>query len=153
MNALELRIPPAAVFAVAALLMKIVARALPALHVAVPGRVVLAVAVAVVGGLMGVAGILAFHRAKTTVHPMKPSEASSLVVTGIYTRFRNPMYLGLLILLLSWGLYLAHPVSLLMLPGFVLYMNRFQIIPEERALAAMFGADFEAYRARARRWI
>ncbi len=63
------------------------------------------------------------------------------------------MYLALLLVLLSLGIYLANPVSLLMLPGFVLYMNRFQIIPEERALTSNFGADFEAYRARVRRWL
>ena len=153
MKVLELRIPPAAVLAIAALLMGLAAWALPALHVAVPGRVVLAIAVAVVGGLIAIAGIIEFNRAKTTVHPMKPSEATSLVTMGIYTRTRNPMYLGLLIALLAWGLYLTNPVSLLLLPGFVLYMNRFQIIPEERALAAAFGADFEAYRARVRRWL
>ncbi len=153
MNALELRIPPAAVFVIAALLMGLVAWALPALHVALPGRVVLAVALALAGGLFGVAGIVAFSRAKTTVHPMKPGEATSLVTTGIYTRTRNPMYLGLLLALLGFGIYLANPVSLLMLPGFVFYMNRFQIIPEERAMASNFGADFETYRAQVRRWL
>ena len=153
MNALELRIPPAAVFAAAALLMGLIASALPTLRFAVPGHLVLAVAVMVVGGMIGVAGILAFNRAQTTIHPMKPGEATSLVTTGIYTRSRNPMYLALLLGLLAWAIYLGHPVSLLLLPGFVLYMNRFQIIPEERALEAKFGADFKAYCARVRRWV
>ena len=153
MNTLELRIPPAVVFIVAALLMGLVAWALPAWRFMVPGRLFLAVAVIVVGGMIGVAGLFAFQRAQTTVHPMKPGEATSLVSTGIYTRSRNPMYLGLLIGLLAWGVYLGHPVSLLVLPGFVLYMNRFQIIPEERALTANFGTDYEAYYARVRRWI
>ena len=153
MNALELRIPPAVVFVVAALLMGLIAWALPAWHVTMPGRLVLAVAVMVAGGMVGVAGIVGFHRARTTIHPMKPGEATSLVIKGIYTRSRNPMYLGLLIGLLAWGLYLGHPVSLLVLPGFVLYMNRFQIVPEENALATKFGADFEAYRAQVRRWV
>ena len=153
MNALELRIPPAAVFVIAVLLMGLIAWTLPALRVAVPGRVVLAVVAAFVAGVIAVLAIIEFHRAKTTIHPMQPSEATSLVTTGIYTRTRNPMYLGLLIVLLSFGIYLANPVSLLLLPGFVLYMNRFQIIPEERALTSNFGADFEAYRAQVRRWI
>ena len=83
MKALELRIPPAAVFIVAALLMGLIASAIPAWHFAVPGQLVLAVAVMVVGGMIGVAGIVAFHHAKTTVHPMKPGEATSLVTSGI----------------------------------------------------------------------
>ena len=153
MKVLELRIPPALVFAIAAILMKLASWALPAWHVDVPGRNILAAVSAMVGLVLGVAGIVAFIRAKTTIHPTKPSEATSLVTTGIYTRTRNPMYLGLLMGLIAWGIYLGHPVSLLVLPGFVLYMNRFQIIPEERALAAAFGADFEAYRAHVRRWL
>ena len=133
--------------------MALVAWALPAWRLAVPGRIVIAVAVAFVGGFFGIGGIVAFHRAKTTIHPMNPSEASSLVVNGVYTHTRNPMYLGLLIVLFSWSVYLAHPATLVLLPGFVAYMNRFQIIPEERAMASNFGADFEAYRARVRRWL
>ena len=113
MNALALRIPPAVVFVAAALLMKLASWALPAWHVDVPGRDVPAAAAAIAGLLLGIAGILSFQRAKTTVHPMRPSEASSLVTTGIYTRTRNPMYLGLLMGLIAWGVYLGHPVSLL----------------------------------------
>ena len=153
MKTLELRIPPAAVFVVAALLMGLAAWALPAWRFIVPGRAVLVIAVALVGGIIGVAGVRAFRRAQTTVHPMNPSTATSLVTTGIYTRSRNPMYLALLIALLAWGLFLGHPVSLLLIPGFVGYMNRFQIIPEERALETIFGADFRAYREQVRRWL
>jgi protein-S-isoprenylcysteine O-methyltransferase Ste14 len=84
---------------------------------------------------------------------MTPSASSSLVTAGIYTVTRNPMYLGFAMFLLGWGIFLANPVSLLVIPCFVFYMTRFQIIPEERALQSLFGPDFQAYRAKARRWL
>jgi protein-S-isoprenylcysteine O-methyltransferase Ste14 len=98
-------------------------------------------------------GLVEFRRERTTFSPMKPENASALVVSGIFRFTRNPMYLGLLMFLLAWASYLSNGVALLGLPAFVLYMNRFQIAPEERALAALFGADFTAYKARVRRWM
>ncbi len=72
---------------------------------------------------------------------------------GIYSITRNPMYLGLLFVLTAWSIFLANPLPFLMLPVFMLYINRFQIAPEERALTALFGSDFAAYQSRVRRWI
>jgi len=63
------------------------------------------------------------------------------------------MYLGVAMILLGWGIFLANPVSLLVLLCFIGYMNLFQIIPEERALQSRFGSDFQAYRAKVRRWL
>jgi protein-S-isoprenylcysteine O-methyltransferase Ste14 len=90
---------------------------------------------------------------RTTTNPLKPANASALVVRGIYRVTRNPMYLGLAALLAAWAIYLSSLAALAVLPLFVLYINRFQIAPEERALRSRFGAEFEAYRARVRRWI
>ena len=84
---------------------------------------------------------------------MTPNASSSLVTTGIYTLTRNPMYLGFAMLLLGWGIFLANPVTLLVLPCFIGYMSRFQIVPEERALESRFGPDFHAYRMKVRRWV
>jgi len=103
--------------------------------------------------LSGVLGIIEFNRAKTTVNPTKPESASSLVRTGIYQRTRNPMYMGFLLILVGWAIAMANIVSFLVLPGFVIYMNRFQIKPEERALTLIFGEDFKAYCVETRRWI
>jgi protein-S-isoprenylcysteine O-methyltransferase Ste14 len=75
------------------------------------------------------------------------------VAHGIYRRSRNPMYLALLLALAAWGLLLGNAVALLVLPVFVLAMNRLQILPEERALEALFGADFVAYRQKVPRWL
>jgi protein-S-isoprenylcysteine O-methyltransferase Ste14 len=74
-------------------------------------------------------------------------------MTGIYRFTRNPMYIGLLMTLLGWAAFLASLPALLFVIAFVLYMNRFQIQPEERALSSLFGADYAVYRARVRRWL
>jgi protein-S-isoprenylcysteine O-methyltransferase Ste14 len=63
------------------------------------------------------------------------------------------MYLALLLLLAAWGLHGGHLLAPLWLAAFMAYMTRFQILPEERALAALFGEEFEAYRGRTRRWL
>ena len=87
------------------------------------------------------------------MNPMKPDPTSSLVVSGIYRYTRNPMYLGFLLILLAWAVALSNALALVSLLAFVLYMNRFQIVPEERMLASRFAQDYAEYRARVRRWI
>jgi protein-S-isoprenylcysteine O-methyltransferase Ste14 len=152
-QALELKIPPLAVGFIVGALMWAAKRVVPAFGFALPGRQVIALLVAVAGAIIMVLGVISFRRADTTVNPMKPETASSLVVTGIYTLTRNPMYLGFLLILTGWAIVLSHALSFLLLPTFVWYMNRFQIEPEERALASIFGQAFEAYRGRVRRWL
>ena len=66
---------------------------------------------------------------------------------------RNPMYLGFLLVLLGWAIYLSNVLAFLLLPAFILYMNRFQIYPEEKALASLFGEEFASYKSRVRRWL
>jgi protein-S-isoprenylcysteine O-methyltransferase Ste14 len=63
------------------------------------------------------------------------------------------MYLGFLLILLGWAAFLSNPLALIVAMAFVVYMNRFQILAEERALAALFGPPFSAYRAKVRRWL
>ncbi|HEV8366930.1 MAG TPA: isoprenylcysteine carboxylmethyltransferase family protein, partial [Pyrinomonadaceae bacterium] len=75
------------------------------------------------------------------------------VSTGVYRFTRNPMYLGLLLTLLGWAAFLSNPASLLFVPIFVLYINRFQIKPEEQVLSSLFGAEYMAYKSRVRRWL
>ncbi len=111
------------------------------------------VAVLLLGVAVCLAGVLSFRLARTTVNPLRPETATALVDSGIYRHTRNPMYLGFAMILVAWALYLDSPFTLLGVVGFVLYMNRFQIIPEERALQALFGEQFSSYRARVRRWL
>jgi protein-S-isoprenylcysteine O-methyltransferase Ste14 len=96
---------------------------------------------------------MAFHRARTTVNPFKPTETSTIVTAGIYRVSRNPMYLGLLFLLAGWAIMLSNVAAVAMLPAFVAYMTRIQIQPEERALQAKFGSEFTDYKGSVRRWL
>lgn len=153
MRALELKVPPVVTVLLLGAIMGATAWLLPAWSLALPANGVLAACLATAGLATAVLGVVCFRRAGTTVHPLKPQAASRLVVSGIYRRTRNPMYLGMLLVLLGWGVWLAHVAALVLAAAFVPLMNRLQIGPEERALAARFGADFAAYRATVRRWI
>lgn len=99
------------------------------------------------------AGILSFKQAKTTVNPIHPEEASTLVKTGVYRISRNPMYFGFALFLAAWAAYLSTPFALVGLFGFIFYMNQFQIIPEEQTLSEIFGSEFEEYKMTVRRWL
>ena len=123
----------------------------PALTFPVPSGI--AYALAAVGVLLDGIALFHFLRRRTTINPLKPASASALVTGGIYRLTRNPMYLGLATLLTAWAIYLGNLAALAGVPLFILYMNRFQIAPEERALEARFGADYIAYRTRVRRWL
>jgi protein-S-isoprenylcysteine O-methyltransferase Ste14 len=114
---------------------------------------VVAILLLLAAGAIGIAGVRAFGRARTTVDPLRPEKASSLVTAGIYRRTRNPMYVALAIALLAWAVWLAHPLTLLGVAAFVAWISRFQIAPEERALHALFGAEFDRYCSEVRRWL
>ncbi len=94
-----------------------------------------------------------FRRTRTSPNPMRPEAASKLVVRGLYRISRNPMYLGLLIVLFGWWLYLGSLSPLLMLPVFVRVLTVQQIVPEEKVLEEKFGAEYLAYKQQVRRWI
>lgn len=150
---LELKIPPVAVFFAFAAILWVLATAVPLAGIVLPAKKPIAVGAAVVGGVFAGAGILSFLRVRTTLDPRSPGKAASLVTTGVYTITRNPMYLSLLFLLAGWAVYLSNLAALMALPLFVAYLNRFQILPEERALASLFGSEFQAYCNRVRRWL
>jgi protein-S-isoprenylcysteine O-methyltransferase Ste14 len=151
-SSLELRVPPVAVVSVAALCMWMLARWTPGLGWDEYWRLGTAVSLLVAGVGVAVAGVLAFRRARTTVNPTTPQAASSMVRSGIYSHTRNPMYLGMLLVLAAWAAWLANPAALAVLPACLLYLNRFQIEPEERILAGLFAGEFDAYRRSVRRW-
>jgi len=153
MNALENRVPPPLITLFAAAMMWVIARDAPAIPIDSTLRLALAGVLAVVGILLARAGFRAFGRANTTVNPVNIEAASALVTSGIFSYTRNPMYLGLVALLLAWAIYLAVPWTLLGPLAFVLYITRFQIIPEERVLLKKFGDTYAAYQRQVRRWL
>ena len=153
MRWLELRIPPLIVWLLAAGAMVGVARLAPALSFMLAASPAIALALAVLGAALAVAGVVAFRGKRTTVNPLTPGAASSVVSHGVYRVSRNPMYLGFLLALVGWAVYLSNAGAALLLPVFVAYMTRYQIKPEERALLEKFGPEFAQYMARVRRWL
>jgi protein-S-isoprenylcysteine O-methyltransferase Ste14 len=150
---LELKIPPLVVLALAALAMCLVARATPQLILMYPGRLTAAVVLALLGIAAIVAGVLEFNRARTTVNPHTPENASNVVSGGIYRLTRNPMYLGMLLMLVGWAVYVANVAAAVVPILFVAYITHYQIVPEERILTEKFGAPYESYLRSVRRWI
>jgi protein-S-isoprenylcysteine O-methyltransferase Ste14 len=153
MRVLELKVPPPALVFLMAALMWLVSQVSPAFGFVLPAHIFFAMFLIVGGFGTGAAGVVIFRRAKTTVNPTKPELSTSLVNSGVYTITRNPMYLGGLVMLTGWAIFLLNALAFLFLPLYVLYINRFQIAPEERALTSLFGQEYVNYQARARRWL
>ena len=111
------------------------------------------VALTILGLGIMLAGALEFRRAKTTVNPLAPEQASELVISGIFKRTRNPMYLGMVIVILAATLAIGHLIGLIWAMGFMLYIQVYQIHPEEKAMQKLFGESFAQYRQQVRRWL
>jgi protein-S-isoprenylcysteine O-methyltransferase Ste14 len=153
MHTLELRIPPVVLTLAFCAAMWLLGRVTPFLRFNVQGSRWIALLLVAAGVFVIVLGIAEFNRASTTVNPTQPESSSSVVTSGIYRWSRNPMYAGFLLILAGWAMELASIAAVALLPAFVLYMNRYQIQPEERALTGKFGAEYLAYRQRVRRWL
>ena len=155
MNALALKVPPVAQVIITAAAMYGVSKMVPSLTFLLNGSTALALALGlgVIGMSLGVMGVTQFRKAQTTPNPQALEKVSSLVTSGIYRYSRNPMYLGLVLILLGWAFYLSHFLAFVLLPVFILYMTRFQIQPEEQMMARKFGKTYQAYLNKVRRWI
>jgi protein-S-isoprenylcysteine O-methyltransferase Ste14 len=104
----------------------------------------------VVGICLGISVNAMFRRVGTTIKPFE--ESSNLVVGGPFRFSRNPVYLGMAFLLVGLGVLLGSLTPLLVIPAFVLIIDRRFIRAEETMLARTFGAQYDVYRARVRRW-
>jgi protein-S-isoprenylcysteine O-methyltransferase Ste14 len=152
MQSLELKVPPLMLVAMFAAAMLLASRVLPSLSFPLPGRQLLTGGLALAGLAVALLGVHAFRKHQTTVNPFTPEASAVLVVEGVYRLSRNPMYLGFLLVLAGVAAYLSSAAAVVLLPAFVLYMNRFQIEPEERALLKQFGSQYSQYMAMVRRW-
>jgi protein-S-isoprenylcysteine O-methyltransferase Ste14 len=152
-NGLALKLPPLALVVIVAVLMWIVSAVPPKFDFYLPAKYLWAVSLALIGTATCLAGVVSFRQAKTTVNPMKPDSTSSLVVSGIYKHTRNPMYVGFALVLLGWATFLSNLAALAFVPVFIVYMDRFQIRPEEDVLASLFPHEYPTYRTKVRRWI
>ncbi len=154
MQRLALRLPPLLVLLLFAVLAGVLATLpAPAAGFQFKGQALVSGALAGVGLSVALAGVWAFRRARTTVNPLHPEQARVVVTAGVYRWSRNPMYLGMALLLSAWLLALGAWLALPCLPGFCLVLTEFQIKPEERALARSLGEPYEAYRHSTRRWL
>ena len=152
MKSLNNRIPPALVFAFFAAGMFVLDQVLPVGNFEFFGRRTLMFVLAGTGALLGVISLIQFGQNKTSIDPLNPEKASTLVTKGLYQYSRNPMYLALLLVLLGWGLYLGNAFNTLLAAGFVGYMNAFQIRPEEEVMQRKFGSEYRQYCTLVRRW-
>ena len=109
--------------------------------------------VAAVGIAIAVAAFVRFRKVGTTVNPVDPSKASRLVTDGVFRVSRNPMYLGLLLLLIGWAVWLGSVSPFVVPPLFVFAITVVQIIPEEQALSRNFGEQYVSYQRSVARWI
>jgi protein-S-isoprenylcysteine O-methyltransferase Ste14 len=150
---LDHRVPPPALMGAIALLMGLLAWAAPGPAWPEFVRVGVAGALATAGLGFNAAGFRTIRRAGSTIDPTRPDAASALVVGGPFRISRNPMYVGFTLMLLAWAAWLQTPWAFAGPVVFALYLTRWQIVPEERALRAKFGASYAAYEARVRRWL
>ena len=151
-EAMRLKIPPAGVFLIFAVLMYGADRVLPVGDFDFFGRTILLRFLILAGIILGVLALLQFAKHKTSSNPLKIEKATTLVTNGVYRISRNPMYLGLLLILLAWGLYLGNAFNAITAAGFVSYMNAFQIRQEEEILRQKFGEHYNRYCKAVRRW-
>lgn len=150
---LDNRIPPPVLMLATAIGMGLAGSHLQASPLPLAARITCAALAFLIAGRFGFPAIAAFNRAGTTINPVAIERASTLVTEGIYARTRNPMYVALTALLVALALALGQPLLLAGPALFALYIHVFQIMPEERAMAAKFGATYGAYRRAVRRWI
>lgn len=114
---------------------------------------IISVVLVLLGLGIAITALIQFKQHQTTFDPLHPNKASALVCSGIFSLTRNPMYLGLLLLLLSVVCYFGNINGVIVVILFVLYITQFQIKPEERALEDVFGDEFLRYKKTTRRWL
>jgi protein-S-isoprenylcysteine O-methyltransferase Ste14 len=150
---LELKVPPDVVWVIVAGLMWLVSTKTPRVEIPSTFRGGLAVVLTVAGVALMAGARAALVRAETTWRPMTPGQTTRLVSSGVYSVSRNPIYLGMLLVMFGWAVLLNSPGALVVSAAFVAYLDRFQIRPEERALTGILGQEYVEYRKRVRRWV
>ena len=150
---MKLLVPPPFVASMFAALVWATNLVLPAGKVSFTGQAVLAAVFVVIGFAIAFTAGSAFRSASTQIDPRDPAKSEAIVTSGIFQYSRNPMYLGLALVLIGWSIWIGNAFSIALVWLFVWYISRFQIAPEEEALKAKFGAEYEAYLRKVRRWI
>lgn len=150
---MKLIIPPPVQALICALAMWLLATRLPQFGFSFAFQQKIAILIAGIGILIDLISVGLFTQYKTTVSPFSPDKTNKLVTTGMYRYSRNPMYLGMCIILTGLALWLGNFAAFLMVVVYVWFVTRLQIMPEEEILTAKFGKEYTDYIARVRRWI
>ena len=129
------------------------ARLAPGLAFDAPERAWIAGFLVAAGLGVDLSALLQFRRHRTTIDPTRPGRASALVTTGIYRHTRNPMYVGMAIVLTGVAVWTGSALALVLVPVFVWVLTAWQIRPEEAAMRTLFGEAFDAYAAAVPRWL
>ncbi|SUT89549.1 methyltransferase family protein [Actinobacillus lignieresii] len=145
---MELKLPPPLLFILSAILIYFLPQAEVYFIPKAFGYLFL-----LLSAIVGLMSVYAFFKEKTAFTPLDPTQTNKLVVQGIYRVSRNPMYLSLVLALMAWGIWLNSYFAILVIAGFMWYVDRFQIIPEERVLVQKFGKDFTDYQTKVRKWL
>ena len=153
MNQLELKVPPVVLLLIITLMMWGTAELFMSFSFSFFTSSFVALLIAFLGVVFALLGVYQFRKQGTTVDPRIPEKSASLVTSGVYHFSRNPMYVGMLLMLVGWGIYLGNIASFITLPVFIIYMNRFQIMPEETFMAEKFGLAYQQYIKSVRRWL
>jgi len=155
---MRLKIPPPLVALICILLMGLIT--LPTgfasfefRSVGLPVLDIASAALLIIGLGINITAFLAFRSAETTINPLKPETAGRLVNTGLYRFTRNPMYLGMLIVLIAWGIWLANWISFFGPVLFIAFITQFQIMPEEQALEKLFPDEYPKFKKSVRQWL
>ena len=148
---IKTRIPPPIVAITFGFLIKYTKNIFPVVEI--KNKIILGSFMIISGLIIIFSAIILLKKYKTTITPLKPFKATKLIVSGVYKYSRNPMYLGLLLVLIGVGIMLNPIGGIFFIPLFILYLNYFQIIPEENAMIQLFKGEFLKYNRNVRRWI
>ncbi|MBS29624.1 MAG: hypothetical protein CMG39_00485 [Candidatus Marinimicrobia bacterium] len=150
---MKLLIPPPIQALLSAIMMCLISRYFTYANFSLNGINIFALIFLIIAVIIIILSMYKFKKIKTTISPLRPNKTSSLVNNGIYEYTRNPMYLGLLLMLFSTALFLKNLISFLIIPLFILFITKNQILPEEEALENIFGEEYKNYKKKVRRWI
>ena len=118
-----------------------------------PYRQSVSVIILIIGLIVIISPVIDFIKSKTTVNPVKFKNVNTLVTTGIYRYSRNPMYLGMILIIISTTVYYLNFLSVFSPLIFYIWINKFQINREEIFLEDKFGSEYLKYKSKTRRWI
>ena len=119
----------------------------------IPNQDLVSIAIFLIGILILIIPVSKFIKSKTTIDPIKFKKVNKLVTSGIYKYSRNPMYLGLLMILISSSIFYLNIYSITTPFFFYWWITKFQIKREEIFLTDKFGKEYLSYKTKTRRWI